>query len=404
MKLQAFSILSACILGLSSAQAAVWQETQKWDSNWEQKYSDWIQNSFNEEIFVSGPYKGIPTDCADAVYTARLIFSYENKLPFVIRDSTGGSNRISHKMSRFDSISDPLQRVRKFIEYVNDVTSTKTLPEDTYPVTINRTHVRAGTIWARPRVTRDHIVERIIHGGVKDDPGHAEIVKEVSDTGAIDLIGSTVPKAVRQLSTTSSLVFMPVESSTGLRNWMLPEYYDRSRSSLPGYSLEQFKELGKGRMGHRRLSRWADEVQSRLALRTESRGESIARHVQNVCRLVNSRVDVIARSEDQRRKLGGRCMDESDFDSYSTPSRDKRIKATLKQVTEAAEARGLTTAQKAKKLKGYFDQCPDIQIAPGRKISLYDFALKLLKNDVSSDPNDSFEARWGLDGPKTHCR
>lgn len=406
MKIHLFSF----ILGISSfwtlpsAQAAVWQDTQSWNSSWEQKYSDWVLNSFDEEIFVTGSYKGIPTDCADAVYAARIIFAYENKLPFIIKDSTGGSNRLSNKMSRFDSISDSLQRVRKFINYVGDVTSTKSLPNDTYPVAINRTNVKPGTVWSRPRVTRDNFLRRVIRAGVQEDPGHAEIIKEVSDTGAIYLIGSTVPKAIRQLNTTSSLVFMPIETSTGLRNWMLPEYYGRSSSNIPGYSLEQFEEIGKGKLGRRKLSRWNHHVQDRLALREESQGETVKRQVKNVCNLVHARVEIIAKSEVYRRKLGGACMSESAYDSYSTPSRDKRIKTTLKQVADAADAGGFTAVGKTKKLKEDLQQCPDIEIAPGRKITLYDFAIALLKGDVSSDPNDSFEARWGLGPSNTECR
>jgi hypothetical protein len=397
-------LLVASLLGAASAQAAVWQETQSWNSSWEAKYSEWIRTSFNEEIFVTGPYKGIPTDCSDAAYAARLIFAYENKLPFVIKDPSGGASRITNKMSRFDNIGDSLQRVRKFILYVGDVTGTKSLPNDTYPVVVSREYVRPGTVWARVRVSRDSIVERILHGGVTEDPGHAEIVKDVSDVGAIYLIGSTVPKTVRQLHTTSSLVFMPIETSTGLRNWKQPEYYNMSETSIPGYSLEQFTTLGKGGLGGRKLSRWADQVQDRLALRQESQGESVSRQVENVCALVTSRVDNVQRGEARRLKLGGACMDAGDYDSYSTPSRDKRIKATLKALTQAAESHGITKVQRTKKLKEELDKCPAIQYAPGQFVTLYDFSIALLKNDVSSDPNDSLAARWGLAPKTSNCK
>jgi len=390
-------IFGALLFGAALSQAAVWQETQSWTPEWEQKYAQWIQNEFNEDIFMAGNYKGIPTDCADAVYMGRVIFAYENRLPFVIKDSTGGSSRVSNQMSRFDSTKDSLQRVRKFLDYVGDVTSTKTLPSDTYPVAIDRTHIRPGTVWSRPRITKDNIWRRIIGGNVKEDPGHAEMVKEVTETGVVNLIGSTVPKDLRMLHTTSSLVFMPIESSTGFRNWKQPAYYSQADETLPGYSLEQFSVIGQGPNGARSLNNWTAQVQSRLALREESKGEEVERQVANVCGLVNARVDVIQKSEARRQKLGGQCMNAGDYDSYSTPSRDKRIKTTLKQIIDTAGGFGLTSAQRAKKLKPHLDTCPDIEITPGQKVSLYDFAIAMLKGDVSSNPNDSFAARWGLE-------
>jgi len=390
-------VTSALLLGVSLSQAAVWQETQAWTPEFEQRFSAWVQNEFNEDIFTAGNYKGISTDCADAAYFARLIFAYENKLPFVINDFTGGSGRISNQMSRFDGTGDSLQRVRKFMNYVGDVTSTKSLPNDTYPVAINRTNVRGGTVWSRPRITKDNIWRRVIGAGVKEDPGHAEVVKEVSETGVVHLIGSTVPKEVRKLNPTSSLVFMPIENTTGFRNWKQPAYFNQQASSLPGFSLEQFNEIGRGGVGRRNLNNWNAEVKSLLALREESLEENVSRQVTNVCNLVNTRVAIVLKSEARRVALNGQCMNADDYDAYSTPSRDKRIKLTLKQIIDTAGGGGLTAAQKAKALKPAMDACPDIEIAPGQKISLYEFSMGILKKDISSNPNDSFAARWGLE-------
>ena len=390
-------LLGALLLGASFSQAAVWQETQNWTPDWELKYSDWVKYSFNEDIFISGTYKGIPTDCADAVYLGRLIFSYENKLPFIIKDSTGGGGYITNQMSRFDGTRDSFQRLRNFMAYVGQVTSTKTLPNDTYPITINRIYLRPGTVWSRPRITKDNIWRRIVGANVKEDPGHAEVVKDVSETGVITLIGSTVPKDIRKLNTTSSLVFMPEETSTGFRDWKQPAYYGVPDTSLPGYSLEQFKEIGKGGGGGRSLKDWTAEVQARLALKPESREENITRQVANLCNLVHARVDIIQKSELYRQKIGGRCMNADEYDSYSTPSRDKRIKTTIKQIFDATDVGGIKSSTKVKRLKPVLDTCPNIEIVPGTQISLYDFSLAVMKKDISSNPNDSFAARWGME-------
>ncbi len=410
--------LRRCIFAVSfvtslSATASVWEDSETWSPAWEQKYSEWISQSFNEDFFMVGKYQGIPTDCADAVYMSRAIFAYENKLPFVIKDPTGGSSKLTNKMSRFDSEADEFKRVRKFLLFLADVASTKSLPNDSYPVSIQRDYVRPGAIWSRPRITKDNVFRRIFGGTVQEDPGHAELVKDVSDTGAVFLIGSTVPQAVRKLISTSSLVFMPVEQSTGLRAWMAPEHYSLKKDELPGYSLEQFS-MGKpaenfssdnvGRNTQRNITDWTQEVQNRLALRSESKEENLNRQTQNVCNLVNARVEAVTKGNNYRKKLNGDCMDRDAYDAFSTPSRDKRIKATLSEMVDSGGGFGFSLAQRAKKLKPYLDKCADIEYAPGKKISLYEYSLKALANDISSNPNDSLEARWGLaDSGSNNC-
>jgi len=391
-----FVLATAALSAGGNAKAAVWQDEHSWSEEWERKYSEWIRTSFNEGIFVSGPYKGLETDCSDAVYFSRVIFAYENKLPYVIRDSTGGDSRVSNKMSRFDSISDPLKRARRFIAYIGDVTSTKTMPSDTYPVAVLRKNVHPGTVWSRPSGRENNIIRRIIHGS-SSIPGHAEIVKKLSDTGVLTMISSTVPKAARELHTTSSLVFMPVGTDTGLRNWMQPDYYGRPKSELPGYSMEQFTSLG-GSGDNRSMRRWNQDVQKRLALREETPSESIERQVDDICGLTNDRVDIVLESEARRSRLSGACMGREDYESYSTPSRDKRIKDTITQLMETVGAHNVGDLQR------YLARCPDIRIASGRTLSLYDFAVRLMAGHVSSNPNHSFEARWGLASSFKFCK
>lgn len=400
------SVCALLLMG-ASAKAAVWQETQSWNAQWEARYSQWVETSFNEDFFTSGKYKGISTDCADAVYAARLIFAYENSLPFAIKDPTGGSQMITNKMTRFDGTGDSFARLKRFINYVSEITSTKSLPNDSYPIKISREHVKAGTIWSRPRITKQNIFSKIFGGSVKEDPGHAELVKEVSEGGAVYLIGSTVPAAVRPLITTSSLVFMPVEKNTGFRNWIQPQQYAQGVSSLPGYSLEQF-EIGVTQSHNsnddhnsssnrqRHISQWTKDVQERLALRPEEKGESYERQAQNLCNLVTARIDVVQKSEVVRQRLNGTCMNADQYDAYSTPSRDKRILKTIKDMASSASGFGITSAQRIKKLKSFIDQCPAIEYRPGRKMDLYDFITAMLDGKVSSNPNDSLEARWGL--------
>ena len=387
------------------AQAAVWVETNRWDARWEQLFSNWIHTSFTDDIFTNGRYKGIPTDCADAVYLSRAIFAFENKLPFVILDPTGGGAKISNRMGRFDGSGNELTRFRQFAQYIGDMTSTQTLANDSYPIAIRREFVRPGTIWSRPRIKQENILNMIFGGRVQEDPGHAEVVIDVTETGAIQVMGSTVPKAVRKLISTSSLVFMPVEKTTGLRNWILPENYGKPVAQYPGYSMEQF-QLGEGKAATgesggttstpRSLSAWQEDVQGRLQLRAENKDEALFRAAGNLCSLVNARVDAVNKGLIRQRALGGACMNAGDYDSYSTPSRDKRILTTIEEMVSLGGGFGFTTAGRVDKVAKYLSKCPDVKIASNQTMSLHQIAKAYAEGRVSSNPNDKLELRWGL--------
>ena len=107
-----FILLFATLIGMSSAQASVWTEYNQWSPEWEQRYAEWVRDNWNINVFASrtlsngqsNPYYGLHTDCADTVYSMRIIFSYENGLPFVINDPTG-TGTISNKTIRTPKVS-----------------------------------------------------------------------------------------------------------------------------------------------------------------------------------------------------------------------------------------------------------------------------------------------------------
>jgi hypothetical protein len=394
-------VFSALCLMTGGLQAAVWNESNQWNQSWEDRYSDWVKTSFDENIFTEGRYKGIATDCADAVYAARAIFAFENQLPFVILDPTGGSAKISNRMSRWDGQSQ-MSKFRSFLDYVSELTDTKSLPRDSYPVVISREFVRSGAIWSRPRIAKSNFFSFLFGGKVKEDPGHAELIKDVTDTGAIQLIGSTVPSAVRKLISTSSLVFMPIETSTGLRKWMQPSWYGAPKEQLPGYSMEQFRmgeaNRNSGPPGARDLSHWTYEIQTRLQLRPEQKEESMARYGANLCNLIQARVDVIRKAEKARAAMTG-CMNAEEYDSYSTPSRDKRIQATIQEMIMTGGGFGFTALSRLENVKKYMADCPVVQITTTQSMTLSEVATAYVSGKASSNPNDPLESRWGLGQP-----
>jgi hypothetical protein len=394
-------ILTALIV-YSTADASVWEATEQWNASWELQYSAWVKNQFNSNFFVEGKWAGTPTDCADAVYFARLIFAYENHLPFAMKDPTGGGGLISNKMARFDGVVDEAKRLKTFMSYIEEMGSTETIPGDTYPVQIDRENVRPGSVWSRVRITAGNWWQKLIgRGAVEGVAGHAEIVKEIKETGAIYLMGSTVPPKVRSLLLTSSFVFLPTDSSTGLRNWIWPQSYATPRKDLPGYSREQFS-IGEGRNG-RNIDSWSQEVQKRLSSRNETKSEVLERISQDLCSLSRARIEIVSEGALYSKKIG-RCMNREEYESWSSPTRDLRIKISLLQLVREADLGETLSSSVVDKLPPFLDQCPALQITPDRRLELRDYLRRVSENRTSSNPNDSVESRWGLaDSRGSHC-
>ena len=106
----------------ASAQAVVWKSTDTWSNAWETKYQEWVSKSWKPNFFMNPnnqKYYRIPHDCADAIYLMRLVFSYENRLPFVINHAAKPGELLTNNMEQWDSQPEH-QRLRSFMLYIND--------------------------------------------------------------------------------------------------------------------------------------------------------------------------------------------------------------------------------------------------------------------------------------------
>lgn len=394
-----------------TSQATVWDATNEWNSEWESKYSHWIQDSFHENFFISGPWGGIPTDCADAVYFSRIIFAYENSLPFRMADPTGGKNYISNLMSRWNKITDQKERVKKFLTYVADLAGTSHLADDTYPVSITRENVIPGRVWVRPslRVSSGNLLVRLkeLLSGKSSSvqPGHAEVVKKVAESGNVFLIGSTVPADIRKMVVASSFKLLPTSQRLGLMAWKQPKDYETKVSELPGYSLEQYKIGSNGEGKKRTYKKWSSEVHQRLALRDETQEEKVQRLSEEFCAFVESRAEVIDSTEKYKTTMKTKCMNASEYDAFSTPSRDQRIYESLDDITKIfSDGLTLNARIENETVKSILSKCEPIKINDEVTLGLYQYAKNIAKKKISSDPNVSVLARWGLSNEKSNCK
>ena len=159
--------------------SAVWENEKQWSDEEEIKYSEWVAKNWNIDIFSDddSPYYAIPTDCADGAYTMRMIYAYENKLPFAI-DSKRYNTIISNSMTRWDgnpddglqssmhnisdkdkatinelwpTYSNEYKKFWQFVRYVNSVTSTWTFPHDTLSAPLGHGNIKPGMVLLKRR-------------------------------------------------------------------------------------------------------------------------------------------------------------------------------------------------------------------------------------------------------------
>ncbi|WP_374033636.1 hypothetical protein ACES2I_12925 [Bdellovibrio bacteriovorus] len=406
----------------TAANAAVWTEVNEWSQAYEDRYAEWVRAEWRTDFFSrkslrngqSNPYYGLRVDCADTVYSMRIIFAYENRLPFVAQDPTAAGKTISNKMSRWDGQSEN-QRVRNFLWYIYGVMSTRSLPNDTYPVAINRNTIRSGGLMATSK--KNH---------------HSWTIKEILPIGVPYLVYNSVVGAnsgyglqERQSWPNPDWVFegdYSVNSGAGFRYWRPASALNKPVWQSPGYSDEQFKIP---------LNKWVRHVQSRLALRQETDDQLVARLIKTTCSGFADRVTSINEGLDYL-KRNNKCMDYATYDTYSTPNRDRRIfddfmslrraykeilqinggnqlsASTKAQLDKIFPAISLSAAQETSRMAAQTVTSASVCVVdylPGRKMDLAEFKRRLFQGLISNNPHDGGEYRWGeARGPSQRAR
>lgn len=398
------------------ASAAIWETKNQWNDKWESRFSRWVEKHYTKTIFTKGKYMDIPHDCADSAYFTRLLFAYENNLPFVIKDprfpnknklisenrkvfeeNMGKSpyatinKMISNEMPFYDELPRD-QRLRRFMKFVGDVVGTNSLMEDTYPISLDRKWFRPGVVAALPRIESSlnpmFFQDAAEDDGVAESAGHAQVVTGLDSYGVIHYLKSTVPAKVQDFQHTTLNSFVPGPKGGSFRYWRQPQHYGQPDKTLPGHGVEQYELKGV----------FEDAMRERLALKEESKPRRLARLAGEVCHQVRQRVPVVNEAWVYKQKIGSRCMKFKEFDSYSTPSRDGKIKKALKYLIHSATGSEEGSISRVEK---YLKKaCGDIEYLPGKKISAAKFSERLMAGLASSDPNQVPAVRWGDRDPE----
>lgn len=417
LRVSLFLLLAVVTLGMNTANSKIWEATDDWSMHWEEEYADWISSrKVHKGMFVNrnSPYYGIKADCADAVYAMRAIFAYENSLPFKISAPSGSRGYfpyISNETSRFSNAGRPVKQLVAMINYLGMQVGTEHLAyNDSLPVKIKR--IMPGTF----NMYKIRIQNKTIR--------HTYIIKDIMQNGDFDLIWSTQAIA-RERAAMNGRVKTLTKAPTkgwGFRRFKWPQYIDDSASIYPvdfGYSTEQYQLVNQ--LGVRKFFR---HVKKSLATVMESYDVMLKKQFNSLCVEAQDRIKTVQGALAYRNSINGRCMNYSEYDTYSTPSRDRDLVATfnnLKNLMQDIQDDGAAasvdfdlyemmaaifknTNNRSHAFSQLSAKCP-IKVSSYKTINLQQLYYRFDKGMISSHPNDGLDQRWGeTTSNRTRCK
>ena len=208
----------------------------------------------------------------------------------------------------------------------------------------------------------------------------------------------------------------------GYRRFKWPENILKPMQKQPGYSNEQYHIAASTDYNY---VAFTDIIAKKLRRRPEPLTEKTKRVLQGLCSFAKERVNYVndglsfirkLRSEKTGRGRGSirQCMNAKEYDYYSTPSRDKRLKRYFQEVLNIAYkggvlkegevspqlvARAIFHDKVPPELERAMDQTCRIAVYPNddhKYINLRQLWQNIAKGKLSSDPHAPYENRWGL--------
>lgn len=361
----------------------IWETKFYWDLSWEKKFSEWIEKDIDKSFFSKHQ---ISTDCADAMIALRWIFSRIHGL--AVGTTLAGSGVLFTNES-FKNAWNGLSRDEIWykdqvflatIDYIMDNAYTNSLWGDSFPVAINEQHLHAGTFF--------------LYKTLPESSGHTQIILRTKKK--LIIAESTVPRRVRDLMVRNFYPSTPLRNYSGLRTfkWLRKENNGKkfllAGSDHPHYSEEQYDEELTKEFGE-----FYNAVFHRLKLKY-----NFKKHLRRLKKILTSQLEsrVLVVNEGLEICANENCSPgTANYENWSTPSRDKRIKETFQSMNRIIESHGnkcfkkrFSNYLKNKKLR--------VSIKKGSELKIKFKELKNIfeKQLYSSEPNAPLLNRWGF--------
>jgi hypothetical protein len=360
---------------LNESPDQVWQVgDRRWTVEEEHRFEKWVDEMMTEDFFIR--YE-IPTDCADAVYAIRWIYSRIAHLP--VAATTRDGRRIGHWSTDWKHLPthpewDKDARFHAALLYLLPKTWTGTLPFDTYPVRISPDSVTPGTLFL---VTESHtgIIGHVFFDGSQAHP--------------LQTWESALPVRVQKLSLRYFFSTRPESKSRGglvKFRWPIPENGEWKYLPVeehPFYSEEQYAS------GFCENSAdFVETVARRIDPTNYAPMEKMVKVMGTFTRLLRERIPIVLAGYEQCGN--GDCPEASElWEIHSTAGRDGMIISLTDHLSQIIELNHVDPEM----AKGMMEAIP-IDISEDRSVTLY----HVYQNHLwfSPRPEDSIEARWGL--------
>ena len=353
----------------------VWEVgDRRWTIKEERQFEKWVEENITEDFFIR--YR-IPTDCADAVYAIRWIYTRINHLPAAATTKEG--KLIGHWSTDWKHLPthpewDQDERFRAALLYLLPKTWTGTLPLDTYPVRISPDSITPGTLFL---MTESHtgVIGKIFFDGSTAHP--------------LQTWESALPVKVQKLSSKYFFMGTPqIKNGSGLVKFRWPVSENGEWKYLPAkehpfYSEEQYASgFCKG------YADFVEAVARRIDPVNYAPMEKLVKVMGTTTRLLKERVPIVL--EAYQGCLNGGCPEGSEWwELHTTAGRDETIVLLMDHLSQIIESNHLNRET----VKKMMEAIP-IEISKNRSITFYQIFQSYLW--LSPDPEDSIEARWGL--------
>ncbi len=354
----------------------VWKVGQRrWTIQEEYNYSKWIETNITEDFFIRHE---ISVDCADAPYAIRWIYARINHLPaaaMTIKNRLIGHWSKDWAHLQTNTTWDKDQRFRAALISMLSLTSTSTLPSDTYPIRIAEDSVTAGTVFL--------IAE-----------GHAGIVSNIVMDGStahpIQTFETGSPKRIQRFQRRDFISpNLSGDNIAGLLRFRWPvntgnQWHYLPVNEQPFYSEEQYsRAFTEGYFDY------LEAVEKRIDPKVYDPNEKADKIMDTLVRQLNERIPIVL--DGNKKCRISQCPDGSLLrDIYSTPDRDEFIRVMLSHLEEIIRKNHLDRDAILDKMAKIH-----LQISPDRFITLQ----SIFENAkwMSSKPEATIENRWGLD-------
>jgi hypothetical protein len=197
------------------------------------------------------------------------------------------------------------------------------------------------------------------------------------------------------------------ETNAGFRSFRHIADLGKPVHEVPGYSLEQYAIPARNYMR---------QVQKKMQEIEETHEQRVSRLLADSCKGMEERVEIIEAGVRKNAELGSQCMNATEYDHHSTPSRDSRLKSAFEDLAssfqEGTNERGLSRkleAQVKAVVNGRSSQNADmpcsVTLSNGKSLSLGEVYKSSVSDKLSNNPHDTLEMRWGLQrGPSAKAK